>query len=89
MLIVLARQKKFLSTKKLYYLLNITAKEVKEWAHILMVDSAFVESEHQKSAFIIEEDFDWLVILIGLNHANKTFFYQKTFYFCKRSLDVF
>ncbi|GBP51845.1 hypothetical protein EVAR_88550_1 [Eumeta japonica] len=45
---------------------NITTKQAKDDAGVLIIETAIALSEHQKTAVIIGEDIDLLVILIGL-----------------------
>ncbi|CAB3231913.1 unnamed protein product [Arctia plantaginis] len=44
---------------------NITTKQARDDADVLIIDTAIALSEHQKTAVIIGEDIDLLVILIG------------------------
>ena len=86
-MVVPITQEKFLSNrnnkKKLINMLieklqavNITTKQARDDADVLIVETAIDESKRQKTAVIIGEDIDLLVILIGrtISHQHEIFF---------------
>lgn len=57
---------------------NITAKQARDDADVLIIETAIEESKHGKTAVIVGEDIDLLVILIG-----RTLFYDQEIFFRK------
>ncbi|KAK9872193.1 hypothetical protein WA026_016247 [Henosepilachna vigintioctopunctata] len=81
-MIVPISQEKFLSnrsnkTKFIYMLveklktIDITTKQARDDADVLIIETAIALSEHQKTAVIIGEDIDLLVILIGRTQSHQ------------------
>ncbi|GFY63434.1 uncharacterized protein TNIN_241291 [Trichonephila inaurata madagascariensis] len=55
---------------------DITTKQARDDADVLIVETAIEESEHHRTAVIVGEDIDLLVILIGRTqtHQEEVFF---------------
>lgn len=50
---------------------NITTKQARDDTDVLIIETAIEESKHQRTAVIIGEDIDLLVILIGRTQSHQ------------------
>lgn len=57
---------------------NITTKQARDDADVLIIETAIEESKHQRTAVIVGEDIDLLVILIGRTQSyDREIFFKK------------